>query len=50
MARHEIDAFLGLALLVAIEQRAADQAVGKRVDRAVTHVSTARQRRVVQLL
>ena len=34
MTRHEVDAPLGLALLVAVQRRAADQAVGKALDRA----------------
>mgnify|MGYP003694180711 CR=1 FL=1 len=34
VTRHEVDALLGLALLVAVERRAADQAVGKPLDRA----------------
>src|SRR5207245_11760498 len=35
VTRHEVDALLGLALLVGVERRAADQAVGKAVDRAL---------------
>ena len=34
VTRHEVDALLGLALLVAVERRAADQAIGKPLDRA----------------
>src|SRR6202023_1960647 len=35
MTRHEVDALLGLALLVSVERRAADQAIGKALDRAL---------------
>src|SRR4029077_10345808 len=35
MTRHEVDALLRLALLVGIERRAADQAIGKALERAL---------------
>src|SRR5712691_7426844 len=34
MTRHEVDALLGLALFVAVQRRAADQAVRKALDHA----------------
>ena len=37
----EVDALLGLALLVAVERRAADQAVGEALDRAVVAAEEA---------
>src|SRR6185503_11433253 len=35
VTRHEVDALLGLALLVAVQGRAPEQAVGQPFDRAV---------------
>ncbi len=41
MTRHEVDALLGLPLLVPVERRAADHAVGKALDRAVVATEEA---------
>ena len=41
VSRHEVDALLGLALLVTIDGRAADQAIGDAIDRAVVTTEEA---------